>query len=268
MALLTLNGQPLLLDNLAGFSVNETSGTLGSGQQFIAKTPASGPGYVGVIYLHGGFQTETEINSGNIDTITDLLASKGFPVIAGRVGGSLWGNDASRTLIDEMKTYLTASMGADPYGKVVIIGTSMGGWNGLSWISQHLSATACFIGLAPVSSGQAVYDLGAPISTSINTAYGSGAAWLAAAPTHDPKPLAEAGSYAGLPFRAFYSQTDGTINPVDVEYLADEIGATAELIEVPGLHAAVPGAVDPLSVLTYIISNYPPTATLRELLTI
>lgn len=264
MSLLTYNGLPLTFDDLGTYAVTESSGTLGSGQQYIAKVPDTGPGYVGVIYLHGGFQTETEVNSGNIDVITDVLAKRGFPVISGRVGGSLWGNDASRVLIDELKTKLVADLGADSYGKVVILGTSMGGWNGLSWISQHLSETACFVGLAPVSSGQAVYELGNPITSSIDTAYSS--AWLAQAPTHDPTPLAEAGAFDGLNAKLWYSQTDGTIDPLDVENLATEIGGTVELVEVVGLHAAVPGLVEASRVLSYIAENYPPTFALRKLL--
>ncbi len=255
------------LPSLSTYTVTETTPTLGSGQQCIAKKPNSGPGYVGVIYLHGGFQTETEVNSGQIDVITDKLATSGFPVIAGRIGGSLWGSDAAIAYIDELAAYLVSNLDADNYGKVVIMGTSMGGANGLSWIGNgNQTATACFVGFAPLSYTLDVYGVGVDplyplITNSINTAYGSSSAWLAAQPTHDATPLAEAGEYEGLKYRFYYGDADEIVDPANTAYLAGVIGSTGSEKIYPGAtHFTTVDEIDEIDVRNYIASCYPPTA--------
>jgi len=240
-----------------------------------------------VIYLHGGFQPHSEATTDlSIFTICMMLASHGLRVISPEVGGTLWGNTddsrvgttGSRTLITEAFVYLVSTMGADPFGKVAIIGTSMGGMNGLSWISANLSSTLCFVGIAPVSNGQEVYDEGFAtiefVPYSMDHAYLT-TTWPTARSTHDPRSLVDAGAFTGLNYLAFYGtgttvpnpvtgaqDGDGIITSSSVTHMASTIGATATAIALPGtshfttLVPTVPAG----RILSYITSLYAATS--------
>lgn len=266
MPYLTLGGQPLTVASLASlgsYSVSPVSGTLTSGQTYVGKVPDSAPSRLGIVYLHGGFSTEAEINAGDMDVITDAVAAAGFPILAGNVGGDQWGSNLARTLIDELVAFLASDLNADLTHGVAIWGTSMGGANGLSWISQHMNETACFIGVAPLSSTQSVYGLpggfGALLTASIDAAYGGAAAWAVAQPTHDATPLSESGVFEGLRYRAWYGLDDTVVTPNTVQHVAEEIGRTAGLVPISGLdHFDVAGGVNISRVIRYLAGSYPP----------
>lgn len=262
----TLGGQLLTIDTITPVSVTEDSGTLGSGQQYTSKVPASGTVRAGVVFCHAAGGNETTMTDpGVIDTATTYLAARGFPCVAGRLSGDNWGNDQSRTDVDELIAELD-DLGAD-ITKVAFIGLSMGDTTAFSWISDgNLASTLCVASIVGVASTQDFYDNRGG-EASIDTAYGGAAAWTAAQPTHDPTPLAAAGAFDGLPCKFWYGALDTTCPPELTEALAADIGSTAILVEGPGDHFGTAGTTDPYAVASFIIGQYAPTARARKLVT-
>lgn len=239
----TTGSSPLYEWELDTFAVSQTSGTLSAtSQPYIAKVGVGAPAQLGIIYCHGAFSNETEITGGNFsDQMTTALARRGFPVIAGRLAGDSWGNDASRLAFDDCRNFLISDLNAYPSGLVGVVGVSMGAATALSWVSQHNSLIAGFVGIAPLTDIQAIYDSNPlmpflNIATSIETAYASAGGWAANASTHDPADLAAAGEYDNLPSQLWFSSADEIIPAGTTQQFATEVGATARLIDVGGLH--------------------------------
>jgi hypothetical protein len=269
MTLLTVGGKLLNFDDLPTFSVVESSGELASGQNYTAKVPTDGPGYMGVIFAHGFGGDDTDLTDpGQMDTTTTYLASVGFPCIAGELGGvTNWGNDASRTAMTECRDFLVSDLGADP-ATVGLVGISMGVATMFSWVSDgHLTETGCVAALAPCVDLQGIVDgdLGG-LGNFIQAAYGGAAGWTAAQPTHDPMPLAEAGAFDGLACKLWYGLQDAICIPQAVLDFAAEFNA--QLVSFDGDHAASLTMVNAYQVASFIIGSYEPTRQQRTFVSV
>jgi pimeloyl-ACP methyl ester carboxylesterase len=257
---IVLLGSALVTSCGTTYSITTVTGILGSGQHFMAKVPIGAPPMRGVIFFHGGFQDESITADPNINAITDAIAEAGFPVISGDDGGTLWGNDVSRAKTDELVSYLQSSTGLNAApGQVALFGLSQGGENALSWTSIHLSSVACFLGIAPVSSLQQVYDEG--FSSSIDAAYGSLIVNGKVPITYDPISLAYGGHFAGLAFRAYSGTADSTVTNASVDALGTLIGSTATVINVTGAdHTTIESSVPPSDAAAFLQFGCPPAS--------
>lgn len=166
------------------------------------------------IYCHGGGNDETEsINPlGDAYRGAAAIASAGYPVVAGDLGGPwTWGNDSAVTQVGQCMDFArTAKVGAKT-GKVFLSGLSMGGLAALTAAadlgSANVAGVILFIFDAFLAWSHDTFQSGSQ-AASINTAYGGLSAYTAAVPTHDPSSYGPV-SLAGIPILAFYS-TDET----------------------------------------------------------
>lgn len=259
----TVNGEVLTRDAGSTYLVNESTGTLGSGQQYVMRAPAGGPGWMPIIYLHGFAVDETAVQSGWANTATNWLAAHGFTVISADAGGiSTWGNTGFFTAMDEAVTF-ARTLGLDD-ATIGIIGVSMGGSNMLAWAAENLSDVQACVGVVPCCDLDDIVsnDRGG-LAVYITGAHGGAPGWAAAQPNVDPTPRAAAGDLDGLHFQAWYGAGDTIVLPATVQTVLTDIGSTAVGIEVSGDHAGASDLIDPYRLASYFMANYPPASATR-----
>lgn len=258
----TLNGEPLVFDTTTPVSVNHTTPTVG-GRTCSVYAPASGPVHCGVLCCHQAGGDATFIDSSSGLTFANYMAARGFPCIA-ITNGNLWGNDDERADLDAMWAYLISTFGADA-SEVALFGLSMGNSTALSWASQHLSEVSSVVGVVPVSSTED-FHTNRGGEASVDAAYTDHAGWVAAAPTHDPYQIAQAGGLDGLNVKFWYGDQDTAVPPATVEALAAEMTPSPVLVEMVGGHFSVVADADYYAVASYVLGNYAPYSRARDLL--
>lgn len=230
-----------------------------SGQAASILTPTGGPGHAAVIYCH-------PLGGDGVNVLTDTICAQmarwGFPVIGGECGGlTAWNNPDSQTDIDACVDYAINTMGADP-DHVLLYGLSMGGTSSLKWISDNLALVDGWVGLSPAVSMDYFYTTQSQVT--INGAFGGAPGWAAAAPTHDPQLLAEAGLLDGLHGKIWDGSNDTTIGspPTVAAFMAEVPTVTNfEYDYGTGGHFDVV-ATDAVSVASFLARSYAPTAAL------
>lgn len=211
----------------------------------------------GVIYCHGagstvGGGTDPAAEPGQFAYIS-AAAAAGYPVFMADFGGNAWGNAALRALIADAKTYLQGTVGAKS-GTVLMMGTSMGGLNCLSYAGNNLSSVAALAVVGPVSDVQDIVtnDRGG-LASSVNAAYSGGYSNATYGATCNPTVMAANGNYGSLPCKFWYGNSDAICVPSTITGLAASIGASASAVQITGGHAESTWAnVPPADVVAFL----------------
>lgn len=232
-------------------------GTVSTGElatTILPKYPKAPGTMPGVIYLHGNTGTAVEPLDPAFLALVAPIADIGHPVLSGDWGGpSAWANDTALARVTAGRTYLQASMGAKA-GKVILVGTSMGGLTALAWAAANTTLVACVVAFLPVCDvSDVVTNNRASLAAVVNAAYSGGWSQATYGATHNPVTMAAAGKYAGLPMRLFYGTTDAIVLPSTITTLAASTGASTVATSIPGGHAsATLAGIDPATVLTFV----------------
>lgn len=272
---LTISGAPLLAPPSTTYTVTEDTGTTSNGQAYSYAQPDAGPGWMGVVVIHGILQTgASNFTDPVAGPVIRRLAQLGFPVVSGDMfndpapyggAGDGWGNTLSESCLADLIDVLHDDLGADP-GPVALFGISAGGPPALVYAANHPDDVACFAGIAPVVHTAHTHADQAGLAASMNAAFNGGnagdsTAWTAALPAHNPTAITD--DIEGLRARIWYGDSDDIVLPADVEAFAAAIDAdtTAWL----GEHSDYT-KVNPWQVVNFIVSHYPPAAASRTLL--
>lgn len=145
------------------------------------------------------------------------LLDAGFLVLGIDGGGpfngpSNWGADVPIQRIADAIFYAQLALGSKT-GGAMILGSSMGTLSGLSYAARNptIVKAACFC--YPAVDLASIYATGV-YTSSINTAYGSAAAYTAALPTHNP--IAQVATTKDIPTLLYYSTDDPITFPARV----------------------------------------------------
>lgn len=132
--------------------------------------------------------------------------------------GNGWGNDAERDAVVDVVAWTAANYGTRT-DKVALMAESMGGLTALNYAAAHLEQIAAVALAIPAINLQDIHDRDVipGIATSIETAYGGLAGYLAALPTHNPAVNAAAVAPIVHLTKAWYSQTDAICLPAETE---------------------------------------------------
>jgi alpha-beta hydrolase superfamily lysophospholipase len=213
-----------------------------AGEKSTALVPTDwkGDGTIpGVIYCHGygedGLIPTLPAQNGQFSNLTALVAA-GYPVLACDLGGSLWGYDPFRARVDSAITYLQGTVGAKA-GKVVVVGTSMGGLGALVYAANNPTKVSGVVGIGPTSDMQhVVSNNDGGLAAIVNAAYPGGYSDATYGATFNPQVLAAAGKFT-MPVRLWIGSADTTVIPSTVTTLANTIGANATISYLSGGHA-------------------------------
>lgn len=215
---------------------------------------------MGVLYCFGyggdAMEPRDAVNKAGIYNIMDAIANNGNPVLSADLGGNLWGNDTAISRMDAAANYLQTVMNA-AYGPIMIVGESMGHTTAMAWTRVNRSRVAAVVGTIPVCDlndiyGQVTYT--APINAAYPPSYNN----ATQGPTHNPLVMAQAGAFAGLPWRGYSISDDTVATYSKVGAMANAIGATATAVTLPGTggHSfATVGKIDPQDVVNFMRAN-------------
>ncbi len=206
-----------------------------------------------VACCHGATGNATNVYDAAYETIPSVaraLAGVGYAVVCADLGGDTWGNATMRSRLDDLYGYVTGTLGcATPIG---IYGGSMGGC-ALSWVAANRSKVAAFAGVEPVSDINDIYTNNRQnLGSSINAAYGGAWSQATYGVTCNPITLAQGGSFSGMPYKAWYGDSDTTVIPSTVTGLISAIGGTASGVVVTGgTHATTTGLTPAADVASF-----------------
>ncbi len=247
----TLGGALLTIPDLPTYTVPAATTATVGGSTATLLTPTGAPSQMGILYCHPLGGTGGEVAS---DLVCAMLARWGFPVIGNLNGGqTAWNNPAAITNLDDSADYLVSNMNADPTA-FAVYGISMGGTSSLKWASENLGVTTCWAGLAPCVSMDYFYDTQSTLS--IDGAFGGAPGWAAAAATHDPQLIAEAG------LLAWNGTTDTVIgSPTTVDNFIAEVPTITNFLYSNGAGGHFDIVyLDAVSIASFIAQSYAPTA--------
>lgn len=195
----------------------------------------------GVIYCHsyGGDHAQA-VDGIETEAVLSTLAVAGHPVLSCDMGGpSTWGNDTAQSRLSEARAFLISRYGVTDTS-VHLVAVSMGALVALNWARANASLVASVSLCVPVVDLADVHDndrsgLAAPIEA----AYGGGAGYSAAVDAHNP--AANVGGYAGMPIRAWTSETDTIALAAKAESFASAVASRASVDTLGAIGHAVTG---------------------------
>ena len=258
----TLDGGLVVIDPAGSYTPANTSGTLGSGQQFTMYAPTSGPAFPLVVYCHSAGGTETQLDDpGVAHDMALYLCARGFTVIAGRLTGNGWANAATLACVDELITHADGNSPADT-ADVMFVGLSMGMVPSCAWTNANPGRTVAIASLVGGCDLGYLHDNG--FESSIDTAYGDHAGYLAAYDTSDPLTIAESGALDTIPIGIWYGSSDTTTGVA--ETAAFHAAAPLSVLQQDVLnHFGIGLAYGP-QIGSWLLSHHPPAAQSRTLL--
>lgn len=142
-----------------------------------------------------------------------------------------WGNPTAVARIASGRTYLQG-IGARA-GKIALLGQSMGHVAAMNYAAANLANVACVLSSMGVADLDHIHSQSAYLA-SINTAYGGSWSQAANGATSNPLTQAQAGKYAGLPWRGYVGSADTVAPPAQAQALAAAIGSSASLVQIGG----------------------------------
>lgn len=169
-----------------------------------------------VIFCHGAGSDATAIISltDSVERIARDVTNAGYTMLACDLGGTgTWGNDTVISRINDAYTYAQTLPGIRT-GRVLLLGTSMGGLSSLVWTAGHMGQVHGLAAIIPVID---VNDIHANnrggFTSAINAAYSGGWSQATYGAAHNPLTIATAGTYAALPMQIHYGTTDAICLP-------------------------------------------------------
>lgn len=216
-----------------------------------------------VIYCHGhggtgwGSISAPTSAPGQYHNIS-AMAEAGYLVIAtdtGTPASASWSNDSAHTAINDAITLGQTVFGAKA-GKVILMGTSMGGGCALSFTGRNPTKVAACIAIEPI------VNLNTMLATftDINTAYSGGYTDATYGANHNPRYQADHGAFAGIPLQVWYGDSDTTATPTDVLAFRDAVLAqpspSIAVTALSGGHAESTTQQIPTATLTGFAQQY------------
>lgn len=194
----------------------------------------------GIVYCHGFGGTELEAHTPDLPTramadFIDTIVGAGYPVLSCYLGGNLWGNPTAVSRVDSAVAYL-ATMGARS-DRVGFVGQSMGHLSAMNWVAASSSNRAktrfvlSSMGVCDLNNIHGNPSYGASIDAAYGGAYSNSNQGVASNPS-----LNSVTKFPALPWLGFYGTSDTTCPPVTARSLANTVGPTATVLEVPGGH--------------------------------
>lgn len=192
----------------------------------------------GVMFVHGAGSDSTYCISplGVQSTLTNLIATEGYTGYSGDNGGpNTWGNVSAISRMTSGYGHLQAQ--GTRAGKVALVSASMGGLVSLVWAAQNKSKVSCIVSVIPVMN---VTDIKTNnrggYGAAIDAAYSGGWSEATYGAVHNPRTLAAAGKFSGIPMLLFYGLTDTLCVPAETEAFAASVGSSVELVALPSGH--------------------------------
>lgn len=209
-----------------------------------------------VLYCHGAgtsgvlaFHTDSP---GQRALLADI--SEHWPTVAADLGGPFnWGNNASRSRVEDARVYAQGETVGASDGPVVLVGASMGAAVAVNYAAAHPSNVACMVLILPVVDLQdiRVNDRGG-YRSSIDSAWG--VTYPAALPA-GANPTGHAASVAGIPTQVWYAPDDAVCTAATVEAFATATDAELHSLGNLGHTAAAIQAIDREAVTAFIAAN-------------
>lgn len=188
--------------------------------------------------------------------LLQALTDAGYGCFYGDLGGNSWGSDTALAGLTSAVSYMQGAIGAKA-GKVALVGFSMGGLNVMAWAAANKASVSCVALCCPVSDLNNIYA-NASYTASINSAYGGAYSDATYGAAHNPKLLAAAGAYSGLPVKAWYSSNDPIIPVSTVTANMTAIGATASSVNAGTQgHSWQVQATRTSEIVAFIQANHP-----------
>lgn len=217
-------------------------GDITAAESFIISKPKN---YLGpkraVIYCHGDEGTNPAaiqyLQYVQRSTLIASIANNGHFLLSADLGGNAtWGNNTVIARITSAVNYMLLQ-GVSP-GKITLLLGSMGTVGGYAWAAANLGLVSCVVGMLPVVDLTDVWanNRGGYTAT-INAAYGGAYSEAAFGAQHNPKTMALAGAYAGMPMQLWYGTTDAIVIPATVVAFQAAVGASCIAYPIVGGHA-------------------------------
>jgi alpha-beta hydrolase superfamily lysophospholipase len=215
----------------------------------------------GILYCHGyeasGVSTQGIEWQKNAERalLIGSLASAGYIVLSCDLGGAnTWGNSTHISRIGTAATYLLG-LGVLPT-KIALVATSMGALGALAWAAANPTLASCIAGLLPCLDLTDIHtnNRGGYASV-INTSYGGTYSEASFGAAHNPQTMAAAGSYATLPVKVWYGDSDAIATPTAATTFASTVGGSCAPVPLAGGHAeATYGLVSIAELVAFIKS--------------
>lgn len=194
----------------------------------------------GILHVHGAGGTGlTALNwYGDGDPhATNTFTDAGFTSLSPDLGGpQTWGNSNITDKMSTARNYLLTLPNVKP-GKIVLYGQSAGGLAALNWAAANPTLVACIVLIVPVVN---LTDIKVNNRTGyaalIDAAYGGNYSEAVHGATRNPKTMAAAGKYAGIPILIHYGLSDTTCIASETEQFADIVGDNVEMVSYPTGH--------------------------------
>lgn len=194
------------------FQRNDVAGMAGEMVHVSLPRTWKGDGTKMCVILAEGYPNGYEVNynanqyANTIKAINDA----GFAVINSQFGTNAFGNSTAQQRITSALAYMRTVHGAHAT-KVALVGFSMGAMNVLAWAGNNKAQVAYIHTWCPATD-QAYANSNSDFTGPLNAAYGG---WSEATygATCNPKTMASAGKYNGIPIRLEYAGDDLVIPP-------------------------------------------------------
>lgn len=213
-------------------------GTVVPGEGALMIRPKFKQSRQGVMFVHGAGSDATYCirPEGKQAELTQLVAADGFTAYSGDNGGpQTWGNVTAIARMGSGQAYL---QGQGVKGdKIALVSASMGGLVSLNWAAQNKAKVSCIVSVIPVINVTDIHTNNRGGSAAaINAAYSGGWSQATYGAVHNPRTLASAGKFSGIPMLIFYGLTDTLCVPAETEAFAASVGSSVELVAMPSGH--------------------------------
>lgn len=177
-----------------------------------------------LMYSMGSGSTwETMFNLDLVNPAIRTALAAGCAVVVSPFGGDQFGNATARNLMTNAFDYCRANVGVGP--KAILAGFSMGSLNALNWAGNNPTKTKSIWVAGPLCDIESFITSGG--KSAMDAAYG--ATWTEAAfgATSNPKTMATAGKYNGIPIKIMYSSNDPVLAPATALAFGVQLGSPA-----------------------------------------
>lgn len=199
--------------------------------------------------MGSGSNWNTCFDLGLVTPIVRAILETGAGVAVSPFGGDMFGNATAMEQMTDLADYVTGpKVNANP--ELGLAGFSMGGQNVFAWAGNNPARTAFVWGAAPLVDVGA-YD-GVP---QLEAAYEGGWDEATYGAVSNPKTMATAGKYSGIPISIVYSSNDPVVAPSTATAFVSSVGASAINLGPLGHDWNVPNAPAALDALLDLIGN-------------
>lgn len=227
--------------------------TVGDEQQ-VVYTPrrwkGDGARPVVILGLGSGSPWTHMLWGGAMQPVAKVVTDLGWAAACGTFGGDGFGNAVAMQRITDLVDYCQSPAVGAASGPVGLAGFSMGAQNMLVWAalnparSRFVWATGPLVDVATIDG-----------ASELEAAYVGGWSEAAYGSTSNPKTLAAAGKYSGIPIELTYASDDPVIVPASVTAFAAATGARAQSVGAIGHDWVIPQHPTSIAALKTLIEE-------------